>query len=206
MNVGLGKFCNTQTAIGCVGRDALLRVAKEGPVQQIRAIAIGGDAVPGCDRAWPLYGGGQDGGAGDLGGVVAGFWGQCGDWHGAHDPLGRRARSWRWRPISRGCVRRRCRRGSGIRGRAREFVRIFWACGESIVSKMKEIEMFNALVVEKDEESGKTSAAVKELALDRSARGRCDGCGRVFDGELQGRAVHWAGWRSGAQLSACAGH
>ena len=23
---GLGKFCNTQTAIGCVGRDALLRV------------------------------------------------------------------------------------------------------------------------------------------------------------------------------------
>jgi dimethylsulfoniopropionate demethylase len=25
---GLGKFCNTQTAIGCVGRDALLRVMK----------------------------------------------------------------------------------------------------------------------------------------------------------------------------------
>jgi len=30
---GLGRFCSTQTAIGCVGRDALLRVAKEGPVQ-----------------------------------------------------------------------------------------------------------------------------------------------------------------------------
>ena len=56
---GLGKFCNTHTAIGCVGRDALLRVAKEGPVQQIRAIAIGGDALPGCDRAWPLYAGGK---------------------------------------------------------------------------------------------------------------------------------------------------
>ncbi|MBE1282163.1 MAG: dimethylsulfoniopropionate demethylase [Rhodobacteraceae bacterium] len=51
---GLGKFCNTHTAIGCIGRDALLRVAKEGPVQQIRAIAIDGDAVPGCDRAWPI--------------------------------------------------------------------------------------------------------------------------------------------------------
>ena len=54
---GLGRFCDTQTAIGCIGRDALLRVVKEGPVQQIRAIAIDGDPVPPCDRAWPLYGG-----------------------------------------------------------------------------------------------------------------------------------------------------
>ena len=51
---GLGKFCNTQTAIGCIGRDALLRVAKEGPVKQIRALEIGGPPVPGCDRWWPL--------------------------------------------------------------------------------------------------------------------------------------------------------
>ena len=54
---GLGRFCDTQTAIGCIGRDALLRVAKEGPVQQIRAIAIDGDPVPSCDRAWGLYAG-----------------------------------------------------------------------------------------------------------------------------------------------------
>ena len=54
---GLGKFCNTQSAIGCVGRDALLRVAKEGPVQQIRAIEIHGDRVPGCDRPWPIMAG-----------------------------------------------------------------------------------------------------------------------------------------------------
>ncbi len=51
---GLSKFCNTNTAIGCIGRDALLRVAKEGPVQQIRPIAIDGDRVPGCDRWWPV--------------------------------------------------------------------------------------------------------------------------------------------------------
>jgi len=50
---GLGRFCSTQTAIGCVGRDALLRVAKEGPTQQIRAISIAGD-IPSCDRAWPI--------------------------------------------------------------------------------------------------------------------------------------------------------
>lgn len=51
---GLGKFCNTHSAIGCVGRDALLRVANEGPVRQIRAIEIHGDAVPPCDRLWPV--------------------------------------------------------------------------------------------------------------------------------------------------------
>jgi len=56
---GLGRFCNTHTAIGCIGRDALLRVAKEGPVQQIRPIAIAGDAVPPCDRFWPLYANGR---------------------------------------------------------------------------------------------------------------------------------------------------
>ncbi len=50
---GLGRFCSTQTAIGCVGRDALLRVAKEGPTQQVRPISIDGDILP-CDRAWPL--------------------------------------------------------------------------------------------------------------------------------------------------------
>ncbi|MDA7426008.1 dimethylsulfoniopropionate demethylase [Thalassococcus lentus] len=51
---GLGKFCNTATAIGCVGRDALLRVAQEGPVRQVRAISIKGDPVPGCDQHWPV--------------------------------------------------------------------------------------------------------------------------------------------------------
>ncbi len=54
---GLGRFCNTQTAIGCVGRDALLRVAQEGPVRQIRAIEIDADTLPGCDRLWPLMAG-----------------------------------------------------------------------------------------------------------------------------------------------------
>ncbi len=54
---GLGRFCNTQTAIGCVGRDALLRVAQEGPVRQIRAIEIEGDTLPPCESLWPLKAG-----------------------------------------------------------------------------------------------------------------------------------------------------
>jgi len=56
---GLGKFCNTQTAIGCIGRDALLRVAAEGPIQQIRPISIGGDPVGPCDRWWPVLADGK---------------------------------------------------------------------------------------------------------------------------------------------------
>jgi len=54
---GLGRFCNTHTAIGCIGRDALLRVATEGPVKQIRALEIAGGPVPGCDRLWPVRAG-----------------------------------------------------------------------------------------------------------------------------------------------------
>lgn len=54
---GLGRFCNVETAIGCIGRDALLRVVREGPVRQIRALAIDGDKVPPCDRHWPLRAG-----------------------------------------------------------------------------------------------------------------------------------------------------
>ena len=56
---GLGRFCNTHTAIGCIGRDALLRVAKEGPVQQIRPLSIGGEPVPACTEYWPLYASGK---------------------------------------------------------------------------------------------------------------------------------------------------
>jgi len=54
---GLGRFCSTQTAIGCVGRDALLRVAKDGPVKQVRAISIEGARVPSSDRPWAIMAG-----------------------------------------------------------------------------------------------------------------------------------------------------
>ncbi|AHM05061.1 DMSP demethylase (DmdA) [Roseibacterium elongatum DSM 19469] len=54
---GLGRFCNTATAIGCIGRDALLRVAKEGPVQQIRPLAMSGAPVPAVEEFWPVMAG-----------------------------------------------------------------------------------------------------------------------------------------------------
>ncbi|MDJ0859516.1 MAG: dimethylsulfoniopropionate demethylase [Dinoroseobacter sp.] len=54
---GLGRFCNVETAIGCLGRDALMRVSMDGPIRQIRALEIAGDPLPSCDRAWPLWAG-----------------------------------------------------------------------------------------------------------------------------------------------------
>lgn len=66
---GLGRFCNTQTAIGCIGRDALLRVAMEGPVRQIRPIAVDGPALPPVDRHFPLMAGERR-----VGQVTSGAW------------------------------------------------------------------------------------------------------------------------------------
>ncbi|NQW09845.1 MAG: dimethylsulfoniopropionate demethylase [Alphaproteobacteria bacterium] len=56
---GLGRFCDTTLAIGCVGRDALLRVASEGPIRQIRSVAIDGDPVPTCTDPWPILANGE---------------------------------------------------------------------------------------------------------------------------------------------------
>lgn len=56
---GLGRFCDTQSAIGCVGRDALLRVVADGPIRQIRSVSIDGDPVPPCTDIWPAYANGK---------------------------------------------------------------------------------------------------------------------------------------------------
>tara|TARA_R110002050_G_scaffold262986_2_gene403285 strand:- start:3732 stop:4847 length:1116 start_codon:yes stop_codon:yes gene_type:complete len=56
---GLGRFCDTRSAIGCVGRDALLRVAREGPLKQIRYLEIGGEALPPCPEPWKVNAGGE---------------------------------------------------------------------------------------------------------------------------------------------------
>ncbi|MBM1309058.1 dimethylsulfoniopropionate demethylase [Sulfitobacter mediterraneus] len=52
---GLDRFCKLGPEANCIGHSALQACAEEGPVQQIRAMEIAGDAVPGCDRLWPLF-------------------------------------------------------------------------------------------------------------------------------------------------------
>jgi len=66
---GLDRFCQVEQAIGCVGRDALLRVSREGPIRQIRSLAIDGDAVPPCLDAWPVVANGKT-----IGRVTSAAW------------------------------------------------------------------------------------------------------------------------------------
>jgi dimethylsulfoniopropionate demethylase len=54
---GLGRFCDTQAAIGCIGRDALLRMLHDGPARQIRGVFIQGDAVAPCTEPWLVHAG-----------------------------------------------------------------------------------------------------------------------------------------------------
>ena len=54
---GLGRFCDTKKAIGCVGRDALLRVAMDGPTRQIRGLRIKDESPPICTEPWPVFAG-----------------------------------------------------------------------------------------------------------------------------------------------------
>ncbi|MCC1494407.1 dimethylsulfoniopropionate demethylase [Cognatishimia sp. F0-27] len=56
---GLGKFCHMNAAITCIGRDALLRVERDGPTRQIRPIEIPGDPVGRCAHHWPLMADGE---------------------------------------------------------------------------------------------------------------------------------------------------
>jgi dimethylsulfoniopropionate demethylase len=51
---GLGRFCSTATAIGCIGRDALLRVVSDGPLRQIRGLTIPGAPLQPCRSPLPL--------------------------------------------------------------------------------------------------------------------------------------------------------
>lgn len=49
---GLGRYCDLDTASGCLGRDALRE--QRNPGRQIRAVEIDGPAVPRLDAYWPL--------------------------------------------------------------------------------------------------------------------------------------------------------
>ena len=51
---GLGKFCDVEESIGCVGRNALTREALDGPMRSIRGLAIEGERVPACRDPWRL--------------------------------------------------------------------------------------------------------------------------------------------------------
>ncbi len=50
--VGLGKYCDLETAQTCIGNAALC--LKPDPNRQIRAVAIEGPPVPSINERWPM--------------------------------------------------------------------------------------------------------------------------------------------------------
>lgn len=56
---GLGRLCHPEVVTDCIGRDALLAIAREGPVRQIRGLWIAGEALPFCLEPWAVSGGGE---------------------------------------------------------------------------------------------------------------------------------------------------
>lgn len=51
---GLGGFCDTEAALDCMGRDALLQAEKHGLERQIRCVQIDGPRIPHCGCIWPV--------------------------------------------------------------------------------------------------------------------------------------------------------
>jgi len=56
---GLGRFCDVETSIGSVGREALMRQSKDGPMRFIKGIMIEGEPLEPCRNPWPMV---SDGG------------------------------------------------------------------------------------------------------------------------------------------------
>ena len=55
---GLGKYCDLDTATGCIGHAALTN--RQNPDRQIRPLAVDGPAVPAINAYWPLTDGAGD--------------------------------------------------------------------------------------------------------------------------------------------------
>ena len=56
---GLEAYFDAEAAVGCLGRDALLRERDNGIKRQIRCLEIDGPPVPVCDRIWPMSSAGR---------------------------------------------------------------------------------------------------------------------------------------------------
>ncbi len=52
--VGLGRFVDLEPAREFIGRDALVRVAREGPRRRLVGLFIDGPPLPSNERAWPV--------------------------------------------------------------------------------------------------------------------------------------------------------
>jgi dimethylsulfoniopropionate demethylase len=55
LECGLGRFCQLDGSIEFIGRDALQRIAAQGPQRRIRGVLFDGEPCPPCRHPWPTY-------------------------------------------------------------------------------------------------------------------------------------------------------
>ncbi len=54
LECNLDNFCCLDGSIDYIGREALLRIAENGPIQRIRGVVFEGDPTPACASPWPI--------------------------------------------------------------------------------------------------------------------------------------------------------
>ena len=54
LECGLGRFCQLDGSVACIGLEALQRIARDGVARQIRGLLFDGGPAPPCSRPWPV--------------------------------------------------------------------------------------------------------------------------------------------------------
>jgi dimethylsulfoniopropionate demethylase len=52
LECGLERYCQLDGSLDYIGRDALLKIAEDGPRRMIRGLLFDGDACPACQHPW----------------------------------------------------------------------------------------------------------------------------------------------------------
>jgi dimethylsulfoniopropionate demethylase len=54
LECGLERYCQLDGSIDYIGREALLKIAEDGPARMIRGLIFDGEACPACQQPWPV--------------------------------------------------------------------------------------------------------------------------------------------------------
>ncbi len=62
LEAGLARYCHLDRETGCLGLEALRRIAAEGPARMVRGLRLQAAALPPCTQPWPVTADGQPAG------------------------------------------------------------------------------------------------------------------------------------------------
>ncbi|MFK7803457.1 MAG: dimethylsulfoniopropionate demethylase [Anaerolineae bacterium] len=74
LECSMEQYCTLDGSLEFVGKEALLKIANEGPKQMIRGVLFGGDRCPPAAQPWPVRIGDKEFGARTIGSVTTCIW------------------------------------------------------------------------------------------------------------------------------------